>query len=85
MTGHVPARVWAVWATLVTATLFTGWLATDRIGGAAVPLATAVAFAKVWLIGRHFMDLRDAAVPLRRAFDAWTVVVGGAVVALLLV
>lgn len=89
MTAFLSGRVWLVWLALVLATLFSWWGAAGQpfassavqLGGA---IAVAVGFAKVWLIGMHFMDLRHAPPLLRRAFAAWTVLVGGMVVALVL-
>lgn len=89
MTAFISGRMWLVWLALVLATLFSWWGAAGRpfetsvaqLGGA---LAVAVGFAKVWLIGMHFMDLRHSPALLRRAFAAWTVLVGGAIVALVL-
>lgn len=89
MTSFIPGRIWIVWLVLVVATLFSWWTAAGRpfdsstaqLGGA---IAVAIGFGKTWLIGRHFMDLRDARSAVRRVFDAWTVLVGGSVVALVL-
>lgn len=89
MTSFIPGRIWIVWLVLVVATLFSWWTAAGhpfdtsaaQLGGV---IAVAIGFGKTWLIGRHFMDLRDASCVLRRAFDAWTVLVGGSVVALVL-
>lgn len=89
MTAFLSGRVGLVWLALVLATLFSWWTAAGQpfassaaqFGGA---IAVAVGFAKVWLIGMHFMDLRHAPSLLRRAFAAWTLLVGGMVVALVL-
>jgi hypothetical protein len=89
MTAFVTPRLWWVWLALMLATLFSWWTAAGRpfetsaaqVGAA---VALAVGFGKVWLIGMHFMELREAPLGLRRAFDGWTVVVGGLVVSLVL-
>jgi hypothetical protein len=44
----------------------------------------AVAFAKTQLVGSFFMELRTAPLPLRLAFSAWVVGVGGIIVAMYL-
>ncbi|MEU7814977.1 cytochrome C oxidase subunit IV family protein [Pseudonocardia sp. NPDC049154] len=79
-------RLVAVWAGLVVATAATWWLAADhvpeqalRLGAVAAVVLTCV---KLWLLARHLMDLRAAAVPLRRAVDAWVLLLGAALVAL---
>lgn len=89
MTSFISGRIWIVWLALVVATLFSWWTAAGlpfdtsaaQLGGA---IAVAIGFGKTWLIGRHFMDLRDARSMVRRVFDAWTVLIGGSVVALVL-
>jgi hypothetical protein len=42
------------------------------------------AFVKAHLVGRHFMEVRDAPAPLRVAFGTWTGLFGVLCVALLL-
>ena len=88
MMRHLTIRLWGVWLMLVLATLFSAWTAADGLpGGAGMPaaaLAVAVGFAKVWLIGMHFMALRDAPPWLRSLFNAWSLVVGGGVTLLIL-
>ncbi len=89
MTAFLPGRVWAVWLALVLATLFSWWAAAGRpfentsaqLGAAIV---IALGFGKVWLIGMHFMDLRQSPLLLRRIFNIWTMLVGGVLVALVL-
>jgi hypothetical protein len=78
----------AVWLVLVAATSLSWWLGTDhgvtsRTGVGVVLMV--VAFAKVHLVGRYFMELREAAPALRRAFDAYVGVVCALLVVLLLV
>lgn len=90
MTCFISTRIWTVWLALVLATLFSWWTAAGRPFETSAPqigaaIAIAVGFGKVWLIGMHFMDLRKAPVALRRAFDAWTVIVGAVVVLMVFV
>lgn len=90
MIGTVPARIWTVWGVLVAATACTWWLGADHaLASSAVRLgaafALALAFLKAYLIGLYFMDLRVAPPLLRHAFGIWTIVVGGGLVALVLV
>jgi hypothetical protein len=79
-----PAVTWLV---LVAATVGSYLLGTehglhDRNAVAAVLLA--VAFAKIALVGRQFMELQHAAPLLRRAFDLYCVLTGGVLVILVL-
>jgi len=65
-----------VWLTLVAATL-ASWAvahphgAADRRGPSVLVLL--VAFAKVWLVGREFMELRGAPRVLQLLFTTWVV------------
>jgi hypothetical protein len=85
MTGRVPARTTAIWLVLIVATGVTWWLGTGHVGhGAAWELTVLiiVAFAKVYLVGDEFMELRKAPLLLRTAFGAWTIAVAGGAIAL---
>jgi hypothetical protein len=75
----------AVWAGLLLATAVSVAVHEGLGGGAlAVLLVIAAAFVKVWLVGRYFMELRHAPPLLRRAFDAYAVVVPVVLAAVLL-
>ena len=79
-----PAVTWMV---LVVATAGSYLLGTthgmrDRDAIAAVLLG--LAFAKIALLGRQFMELQHAAPLLRRAFDLYAVVTGTLLVVLVL-
>lgn len=66
-------RLTLVWAALMAATL-ASWVTGTHGGSEAVTVfVIVVAFAKVQLVGTHFMDLRHAPVPLRVAFSTWVV------------
>ena len=72
-----------VFAGLILATCITWWLgsASSLRGGAfgvAAILTILIAFAKIYFIGREFMELRLAPPALRIAFNIW---VGGVAVA----
>jgi hypothetical protein len=70
-------RITAVWAVLMAATLVSWLLGTGhRIGatGAGI-IILLVAFVKVRFVGRTFMELRRAPVPLLMLFEVWVVVV----------
>lgn len=69
------SRVTLVWALLVVATGTSWALGSDHgVGSSTASVSIfAVAFAKVRLVGRHFMELRGAPVLLGRAFDAYCV------------
>ncbi|WP_340314512.1 cytochrome C oxidase subunit IV family protein [Rhizorhabdus argentea] len=68
----------SIWVLLVALTLisYISWaessVADARLAGTAVLL---LAFLKARLIGLHYMELRDAVLPLRILFEAWVVVV----------
>lgn len=71
----------AVWGVLVAATGASWFIGADHglgTGELAALGIIAVAFAKVWLVGRHFMELRTAPVVLQRLFDGYIVVVATA-------
>jgi len=70
---------------LVAATV-TSWYLGDGHGAAkaATVGVIAVAFAKVYLVGHHFMELRHAPTPLRLVFGGWVVVVCTALVVMYL-
>ena len=53
------------------ASLWLGSDATDRSHALAVVGVLAIAFAKIWLIVRYFMEVRFAPLWLRLALDAW--------------
>jgi hypothetical protein len=81
----VPVRTTFVWLVLIVATGVTWWLGTGHAGHGTtweVPVLISVAFAKAYLVGDEFMELRHAPVPLRMAFGAWTIAVGGGAIAL---
>jgi caa(3)-type oxidase subunit IV len=75
----------AVWAVLVVATLASVGVHEGLGAGTIATLAVlALAFVKVWLVGRWFMELREAPTVLRRLFDAYVVVVPVALAGILL-
>lgn len=82
-----PATV--AWALLMIATGIGWWFgATAQSSSGNVRLAVAgvlvMAFAKVWLVGFQFMELRGAPRLLRHAFDAWVVIACVALIAICL-
>jgi hypothetical protein len=81
VTSGVPAGTMAAWLALMAITLASFWLGTGHApGGASARSAAAVvvsaAFAKAFLVGWHFMEIRAAAVALRWAFTVWTALFG---------
>jgi hypothetical protein len=66
-----------VWALLMSLTIFSWWLGTERAPGAAADARgpavaiLVVAFLKARLVIRHFMDVRHAPRALRLATDVW--------------
>lgn len=87
MRSTLQTPIGAIWVVLMAATALSWWLS-NHDGRSATTSATvvvlAVAFAKAHLIGRWFMELRDAPMPLRLAFDGWVFAVAGALIALYL-
>jgi hypothetical protein len=83
MTALLRDKITLIWTGLVLATLLSWWLGTDH-GTSNHQVATVgvmlVAFAKVRFVGMHFMDLRDAPIPLRLIFDAYVLIVGTAII-----
>jgi hypothetical protein len=82
--------VTVVFAGLVIATCVAWWLGSESslTGGGlrvAATLTILIAFAKVYLIGREFMELRCAPVLLRTVFNLWVGAVAVAAVTLVVV
>jgi hypothetical protein len=77
----------AIWGLLVVATLASSSMGTSHaitdpeVAGAAV---ITVGFVKARMIGRYFMELRFAPVPLRLAFDSWLLLTWSVLVGLYL-
>jgi hypothetical protein len=85
-----PHRVTVVFAGLVAATCVAWWLGSESsltAGGlrVAATLTILIAFAKVYFIGREFMELRCAPTMLRSVFNLWVGIVAVAAVALVVV
>ena len=90
MNGAVSSRVTVVFASLVVAACITWWLGSlsSLTGGAlglAASLTILIAFAKIFFIGRDFMELHAAPKILRCAFGIWVGVVAASAVALVVV
>ncbi|WP_181781129.1 cytochrome C oxidase subunit IV family protein [Pseudonocardia pini] len=69
-------RCLVAWLLLVAVTVLSWYLgggSADRLGPLTASVVLVFAFAKTWVVGREFMELRSAPRPLRRAFDAWVV------------
>lgn len=63
-----------VWAVLVLATVLTLAVGAEHLIDSrkiATALVIGIAAVKVRLVGIHFMELRDAPLPLRLAFEAY--------------
>jgi len=84
-TSILKAPATRAWLALMAATLVS-WYLGDGHGSAqlATVLVIAVAFAKVYLVGHSFMELRDAPIPLRAVFGGWAAVVCVSLIALYL-
>jgi Prokaryotic Cytochrome C oxidase subunit IV len=70
-------RIEVVWGVLVLATCMSLWLGAD--GGSSVRAGTvvvlAICFAKIRLVGIHFMELGGAPAAVRALFEAYVGVV----------
>lgn len=79
-----------VWLILVTLTLITWLIGMEHgysgPGGVAIGMTTvlAIAFVKVHLVGRTFMELRSAPSGLKLAFGSWVVGIGAVVIGMYL-
>ena len=77
-----------VWLVLLAASATSLWLGADapprgNLGHtAAIVGVLAIAFAKIWLIVRYFMEVRFAPRRLRIVMDVWVVCVFAAITAL---
>ena len=73
------ARPVLVWAVLTAATAAGWWIGTGHgvPGRAAAALVVVIAFSKIHVVGREFMELRHAPPALRWAFYAWVALAGG--------
>ncbi|MEO0033652.1 MAG: hypothetical protein RIS94_3410 [Pseudomonadota bacterium] len=74
-----------VWIALVALTLLAYVFQLEGLAVAPRFVGTAVlitAFVKVRLIGLHYMELKRTVLPLRLAFEAWVVMLGGALITL---
>jgi hypothetical protein len=79
------SRTSVVWLILIVSTLVSWWLGADHGFSAdgrriAVSIVIIVAFAKVYLIGQHFMELRHAPVALNTVFNGWVVAIATAMI-----
>jgi cytochrome c oxidase subunit IV len=72
------------WAILMALTGLSWWLGTDRGVGPALTTAAIliIAFTKVFVVGRSFMELRHAAPVLHSLFALWCVIACAALIAL---
>jgi flagellar motor component MotA len=89
MSPGVPRSTTIVWLVLVGLTVASFWVGTGHlpVGGTAHSSAAVVvgaAFVKAHLVGRHFMEVREAPRPLRLVFGAWTCLFGALCVTLML-
>lgn len=71
-----------VWMVLVAATVLTAVVGLEQHGGSTVVglLLLAVAFVKIRLVALHFMEVRDAPLPLRLLVEGYVGVTFAALV-----
>ena len=85
MKALIQSSATLVWAVLMLATGLSWWLGTHQGsgaasgGGSATIVMMLVAFFKVRLVIMHFMEVRDAPLPLRLACEGWVIVTCSAV------
>ena len=77
-------KITFVWLVLMLATVLSwqfghGFGFGDRYDFATVAIVI-IAFVKLRLVFLDFMELRHAPVPLRLAFELWTLAVGGTII-----
>ncbi len=73
------AWLFLILATLLSWSLGVGHELAPRYGGVVILLVTMV---KVRLVGRYFMELREAPRPLLMIFEGWVIVVGSMLIGL---
>lgn len=80
-------RQTAVWMLLVAATVLTATVGLEQHGGSTPVglLLLAIAFVKSRLVALHFMEIRDAPVPLRILVEGYVAVTFVALVVIYLV
>lgn len=79
-------RITVVWLALIVATVASWTLGAGHempVGYATIGIIV-IACAKVHFVGRYFMELRHAPIPLVVIFEAWTAVVAALLVGLYL-
>jgi hypothetical protein len=82
MSTFVDRSILAVWVVLLGATTVAWQLGVEhgiRDTGAAV-LILAIAFVKVRLVGRYFMEIRESPIALAAIFDLWLLAVATVVI-----
>lgn len=87
MRTHGVNSAYLAWAVLMVSTLVSwvlaadhGGLFNDRVVTGSVVIA--IAFLKIYLVGRYFMELRFAPAGLRLSFNCWTLATCVLVIAL---
>lgn len=76
--GHT-AYVFGAWTVLMALTAASWWVGADREGvglGRDIAMVSILllTFAKIFVVGHSFMELREAAPWLNRMFVAWCIV-----------
>lgn len=83
MSKLVDRRILAIWVLLLGATGVAWQLGSDHGVGdtpTAAVLILVIAFVKVRLIGRYFMEIREAPIALTAIFDGWLIAVATTVI-----
>lgn len=79
MSALLKTRFTAIWLVLLLLTAISVAFSHELAPGLALRGITiavvVIAFAKVWLVGMEFIELRQAPWPFRLAFTAWVVLV----------
>jgi cytochrome c oxidase subunit IV len=72
--GFARGRAGVSWLVLIAATLLSYALGAEHgVGSRVVVVVLAIAAIKVRLIGLDFMELRNAPIPLRAAFEIYCI------------
>jgi len=82
------ARATVIWCVLIAATVVSWYFGTNQLTtshAVAAVVVITVAFAKIYLIGMNFMELRTAPVLYRNLFRGYCTLVYAALVATFLV
>lgn len=85
MSRLVNRSILTVWVLLLGATVVAWQLGSDHGVGdtrTAAVVILVIAFVKVRMVGRYFMEIRESPIALAVIFDGWLIAVASTVIAL---